>query len=150
MIIRELSSQASVDLLKRVHLGRLACAKANQPYVFPIGFAYHRDSLYCATTIGQKIEWMRENPLVAIEVDEIKNAQQWESVIVSGEYEELVDTPEMRDMRQLAWSVLQEANQLWWEPGYVKTVLGGAERPMLPLYFRIRIGRITGHRATND
>jgi nitroimidazol reductase NimA-like FMN-containing flavoprotein (pyridoxamine 5'-phosphate oxidase superfamily) len=149
MVIRELTTEASRDLLTRVHLGRLACAKANQPYVFPIFFAYHENSLYCAATIGQGIEWMRENPLVAIEVDEIDSAQQWESVIVSGRYEEFADTPETRDMRQLAWSLLQE-RKLWWEPGYAETIRRGAERPMVPLYFRIGIGRITGHRATKE
>ena len=150
MVIRELTDEASRNLLTRVHLGRLACARANQPYVFPIFFAYHENSLYCASTIGQKTEWMRENPLVAVEVDEIDSAQQWESVIVSGRYEEFADVPETRDMRQLAWSLLQEANALWWEPAYVQTILAGAERPIAPLYFRIRIGRITGHRATNE
>jgi nitroimidazol reductase NimA-like FMN-containing flavoprotein (pyridoxamine 5'-phosphate oxidase superfamily) len=149
MIIRELTRQASLDLLTRIRLGRLACARANQPYIVPIFFAYHENSLYCASTIGQKIEWMRENPLVAVEVDEIDSAQQWESVIVSGRYEELADTPETRDMRQLAWSLLQKHKQ-WWEPGYVETILGGAKRPMVPLYFCIRIGGITGHRATNE
>jgi nitroimidazol reductase NimA-like FMN-containing flavoprotein (pyridoxamine 5'-phosphate oxidase superfamily) len=104
-------------------------------------FAYHGNSLYCASTIGQKIEWMRENPLVAVEVDEIENAQHWESVIVLGRYEEILQTPEMRDRSQLAWSLLQE-HTLWWEPGYVETILGGAERPMAPLYFRIRIERM--------
>ncbi len=150
MVIRELTRQESLDLLTRIHLGRLACARANQPYVVPISFAYHYNSLYCATTIGQKIEWMRENPLVAVEVDEIFSAQQWESVIVSGRYEEFSDTPETRDLRQLAWGLLQETNKLWWEPGYVKTILGDAERPLAPLYFRIHIGRITGHRATKE
>jgi len=149
MVIRELTKQASLDLLTRVHLGRLAVAKANQPYVFPIHFAYRENSLYCATTVGQKIEWMRENPLVAIEVDEIDSPQQWESVIVSGRYEELADTPETRDMRQLAWSLLQE-RKLWWEPGYAKTIVRGAERPMVPLYFRIHIERMTGRRASRE
>ena len=149
MIIREMTRQDSVDLLIRVHLGRLACAKANQPYVFPIFFAYHQNSLYCASTIGQKIEWMRENPLVAVEVDEIDSAQQWESVFVSGRYEEFADTPEMRDKRQLAWSLLKKRG-LWWEPGYAKTILDSAERPIVPLYFSIRIERISGHRAIKD
>jgi nitroimidazol reductase NimA-like FMN-containing flavoprotein (pyridoxamine 5'-phosphate oxidase superfamily) len=56
----------------------------------------------------------------------------------------------MGDMRKLAWSLLQEANPLWWEPALAETILGGAERPMAPLYFRIGIGRITGHRATKE
>ncbi len=147
MVIRELTRQASLDL--RRALGRLACARANQPYVVPLFFAYHENNLYYASTIGQKIEWMCENPLVAVEVDEIENAQHWESVIVFGRYEEIADTPETRDTRQLAWSLLQK-HELWWEPGYVETILGGAERPMAPLYFRIRIGRITGHAATKE
>ena len=150
MVIRELTDEASRNLLTRVHLGRLACARANQPYVFPIFFAYHDNSLYFASTIGQGIEWMRENPLVAVEVDEIDSAQQWESVIVSGRYEEFSNTPETRDMRELAWSLLQKANALWWEPAYVHTILDGAERPIAPLYFRILIGNISGHRATKE
>jgi len=34
------------------------------------------------------------------------------------------------------------------EPAYVQTILNGAERPIAPLYFRILIGNISGHRAT--
>ena len=56
----------------------------------------------------------------------------------------------MEDMRQLTWSLLQKANQLWWEPAYVRTILSGVERPLAPLFFRIRIERITGHRATKE
>ena len=148
MVIRELTRQASLDLLTRIHLGRLACAKANQPYVFPIFFAYHEHGLYCVSTIGQKVEWMRENPLVSVEVDQIVSAQEWESVIISGRYEEFSDTPDSPD-RRLAWSLLQK-NKLWWEPGYVKTILGGKERPLVPVYFRICIERISGHRATRE
>ena len=138
-----------MDLLTRVRLGRLACAKASQPYITPIYFAYHENYLYSASTIGQKIEWMRENPLVAVEFDEIDSPQRWQCVIVSGRYEEFSDTPDMRDNRELAWQLLQE-RKIWWEPGYAKTILGNVERPMVPLYFRIRIERITGHRAGKD
>ena len=108
MIIRELTGQASLDLLSGSRLGRLACAKGNQPYVVPLFFAHHDSFLYCSSTLGQKIEWMRENPLVAVEVDHIESPQQWECVVVSGHYEELADAPEMRDKRQLAWSLLQK------------------------------------------
>jgi len=67
-------------------------------------------------------------------------------VVVLGRYEEIPQTPETRDERRLAWSLFQ-ARELWWEPGYVETILGGAERRMAPLYFRIRIEQITGHRG---
>lgn len=148
MVIRELTTDATLELLKRCHLGRLACAKSNQPYICPITFAYHANHLYCTSTIGKKIKWMRDNPLVAVLVDEIDTAQKWQSVVISGRYEELTDTPDMRDMRHLAWSLLQQINKRWWEPAYVKTMVGGVERPAAPLYFRICIDHMTGHRAT--
>jgi nitroimidazol reductase NimA-like FMN-containing flavoprotein (pyridoxamine 5'-phosphate oxidase superfamily) len=92
---------------------------------------------------------MRENPLVAIEVDEIKDPQHWESVLVMGRYEEIGNTSETYELRQFAWSLLQR-RKLWWEPAYVETVLDGKPRSNMPLYFRIRMERLTGHRASNE
>ena len=149
MVIREMTRQDSLDLLSRTGIGRLAFARANQPLVVPIFFSHHDDYLYCVSTIGQKIEWMRENPLIAVEVDEIKDPQHWESVLVTGQYEEIANTPETQELRQFAWSLLQR-RKIWWEPGYVETVLGAKPRPNVPLYFRIRMERLTGHRASNE
>jgi uncharacterized protein len=39
---------------------------------------------------------------------------------------------------------------LWWEPGYVETIFYGEPRPMEPVYFRLVIEEITGHRAVKD
>ncbi len=71
MLIQELSSQANLDLLARARLGRLACSQGSQPYVVPVYFAYADRSLYGFATLGKKIEWMRANPMVCIEVDEV-------------------------------------------------------------------------------
>ena len=114
MLIQELTRQACLELLARAHLGRLACAQGAQPYVVPFSFVYHHDCLYSFCTVGQKIEWMRANPLVSAETDEIVNTRQWASVIVSGRYEELPDTPEWSIEREMASKLLQE-NAMWWE-----------------------------------
>ena len=90
---------------------------------------------------------MRANPLVSAETDEIVNTRQWASVIVSGRYEELPDTPEWSIEREMASKLLQE-NAMWWEPGYVKTILHGRERSLVPLFYRIHITHITGRSAT--
>lgn len=71
MLIQELTRQASLDLLARTHLGRLACTQGARPYVVPVYFAYHNGYLYSFSTVGQKIEWMRANPLVCVEADEV-------------------------------------------------------------------------------
>ncbi len=149
MIIRQLSREASWTFLSRHHVGRLACAKASQPYVFPISYAAGEDgALYCVTAMGQKVEWMRENPLIALQVDEVHTPQQWESVIVTGRFEEIPGTTTARDSREHAWSLLQAANALWWEPGLAETHLADdAGHDTAALYFRIWVDHISGRHA---
>ena len=148
MLIQELPRQASLDLLARTRLGRLACAQGNQPYVVPIYFAAHQDYLYSFSTLGQKIEWMRANPLVCVEVDEVVSAQEWKTLIVFGRYEELPDLPEWQSARAVAHQLLKQY-AVWWEPAYVKTILHAGERPLVPIFYRIHIRQITGHGATS-
>jgi len=150
MLIKELTREECLDLLDRAHLGRLACAHESQPYVVPIYFAYDNDYLYSFSTVGQKIEWMLDNPKVCVETDEVTNSRQWLSVIVLGRYEELPDTPEWQPARAYAHRKLEQRNPIWWEPGYAKTLLHDTERPLMPSFYRIRIVQVTGHRASPE
>src|SRR6202521_4793488 len=95
MVIREMNREECLRVLARGRLARLACAHENQPYIVPVYLAYHEASacLYGFTTPGQKVEWMRANPLVCVEVDEVAAHDQWVSVIARGRYEELPETP---------------------------------------------------------
>ena len=167
MHIEELTRNASLHFLAGSRLGRLACANQSQPYITPFYFAYQDQWIYSFSTIGQKIEWLRANPLACVEVDEIASPQEWTSVIVFGRYEELAKTIDGQtpreipigrheeptksiddqDARELAFKLLQQ-HQLWWEPGYTRTVLHGTPRPLDPVYFRLSIDEISGHRAT--
>ena len=149
VLIEELTRQASLDLLARTRLGRLACAQGAQPYVVPSYFTYdaRNSHLYSFSTVGRKIDWMRANPLVCVEVDEVVSAQEWVSVIAFGRYEELPDTPEWRSARTFAYKLLQQ-HAMWREPASVKTIHPGPARPLLPIFYRIHVVQITGHRAT--
>lgn len=66
--------------------------------------------------------------------------------VVLGQFQELPETPEWLEERQKAWLRLQEHAD-WWTPGYSKTVVAGQERPMVPVFFRIRCDTLTGHRV---
>jgi uncharacterized protein len=46
-------------MLMNLGSGRLAWACNNRPYIVPICFACDADHLYCFSTLGRKIEWMR-------------------------------------------------------------------------------------------
>jgi nitroimidazol reductase NimA-like FMN-containing flavoprotein (pyridoxamine 5'-phosphate oxidase superfamily) len=146
MVIEDLPRDTCIDLLARKRLGRLACAQKGQPYVTPFFFAYHSEALYSFSTLGQKIAWMRLNPLVCVETDEIESPQHWASVIVFGHYEELPATAEFEPERKLAHSLL-EARPIWWEPGYAKLASNDQGRALELVHFRIHATRISGRRA---
>jgi nitroimidazol reductase NimA-like FMN-containing flavoprotein (pyridoxamine 5'-phosphate oxidase superfamily) len=146
MFIHEMTENECRTALERVNFGRLACARDNQPYVLPIYFSYDEKHLYGFSTLGQKIEWMRSNPLVCLEIDERTSHHQWMSVVVSGHYEELPDTPEFGCERVHAHEVLQK-RAMWWQPAYVATE---HREQLTPIFYRIHIKQMTGHRATPD
>jgi uncharacterized protein len=150
MIVSEMSKEECRDLLARVDFGRLATSYRNQPYVVPIYFAYdERDHLYGFTTLGRKVEWMRSNPLVCVEVEDIVSHFRWSSVVVLGRYEELPDTPAYRAARLQA-QVRLEKRALWWQTAYAAGQVRGESHPADALFYCIHIDEISGRRATAD
>jgi len=163
MIIREMGREECIRVLAGASFARLACSYENQPYVVPVYLAYHEPSgyLYGFTTPGQKVEWMRANPLVCIEVDEVESRDQWVSVVASGRYEELRASPrnkgaslraperprlvgedflawsapgrqrQCNDERELAWQILKTQPE-WWEPGCAVCVPRAGRDPTEP------------------
>ncbi len=149
MIVREMSEEECRDLLARLEFGRLATVSQNQPYIVPIYFAYEREHLYGFTTLGRKVEWMRANPLVSVEVDDIVSHFHWSSVVVLGRYEELPDAPAYRELRLQA-QVRLERRALWWQTAYAAGQVRGGSHPANALFYRIHIDEITGRRAMTD
>ena len=128
LIIREMSPEEARDLVARNRLARLACSLNDQPYVVPMHYAYAENNLYSFSSVGQKIEWMRKNAKVCVQVDEFIRAQQWSSVVIVGTFEELPDRIGWKNQRERAWSLLQRRAS-WWEPGGVKPVGAPAGEP---------------------
>lgn len=176
-MIREMSKEECVRVLTGVRLMRLACASANQPYVIPVYLAYHQPfggepCLYGFTTIGQKVDWMRTNPLICVEYDDLASDTQWVSVIVFGHYEELPavparyvgrfpehrdaepsaivpDAPERTTETLLAHDLL-ETRAMWWEPAFTARAAlaqGNLAKGLSPIYYKVRIDQVTGYKS---
>ena len=86
MLIHELSTDDCASVLRRNDLGRLGCAHFDQPYIVPIHFSFDEDRncLYAFSAMGQKIDWMRDNPKVCLEVEEIADKNNWTTILVIG------------------------------------------------------------------
>jgi len=145
-MINEISNQDCRAVLTRSSIGRLGCALDNQPYVVPIYFAYEADYVYILSTFGQKIEWMRANPKVCIQVDEIANQSQWVSVIANGIFEELPE-PQYSTERAHARSLLQKRHN-WWLNALAERQTKLNDVLIEPLFFRIHTDSMSGLRAT--
>ena len=149
MLINELTAKECREFLARASFGRLACAKEGEPYIVPIYFAYERGHLYGFSTFGRKIEWMRSNPRVCVEIDDVPNYFRWTSVIASGRYEELPDEPEHRAERDHARMLLEE-RFLWWQTAYAAMELRNESGREGYLFYCIHIESVTGRKATPD
>ncbi len=145
MVIDEMTEKECVALATRSSLARLACALDNQPYIIPIQFAYDSGYIYALATFGQKIEWMRENPKVCAAIDEIVSESQWSSVVVTGEYEELVE-PRHTNERKHARELLEKRSR-WWQVAFAERQAKEGDHLVDPIFFRIKVTSITGLRA---
>ena len=149
MLIHEMTFEECQDALTRATLARLACEMDGQPYAVPVYMIYDGNCLFGISTMGYKIDCMRANPLVCVEIDEIKSQNQWMTVVVCGRYEELPDTPEYKALRAHAHELLQ-SRAMWWEPACVTVANREYPESMAPIFYRIHIGQLTGRQASPD
>lgn len=159
MNIREMTRLECIALLRSARLGRLACVRDNRPYVVPIHFAFGDDFIFSFSLPGKKVEWMRGNPHVCLQVDNVGSVHGWKSVVVDGVFEDLPKVPALDRTapaidqlapvldheREFAWSLLQKhAN--WWEPGSLN--LGATLATAgSHLFYQIKIETISGRQA---
>ncbi len=69
--------------------GRLACLFADQPYLIPVTYVFANGYVYGQTNEGAKLEFIRLNPNVCLEVSRIISQGKWQSVVLTGQFEEL-------------------------------------------------------------
>jgi hypothetical protein len=137
------------ELLQRVSVGRLACSFDDQPYVVPVGFSYEQpDYIYIFSTLGKKIMWMRRNPKVCLQVDEIGSRSNWTSVVLTGRYVELQE-PRYTAVREHAMERLAQYSQ-WWETPLAERREQMTDVSIETVFFRINVETITGLRGVPE
>jgi len=86
--------RAAIDaLLARQVVARLAYTHRDRVDIEPIHYVYLDSWLYLRTQPGTKLSTLIHNPWVALEVDEVRALDDWESVVVRGRLQLLDDGP---------------------------------------------------------
>ena len=148
MAMKEMSEQECREVLRRARIGRLGCAFDNRPYVVPISIACEENYIYSFSTAGQKIKWMRANPRVCVQTDEISEQARWVSVIANGEYQELCE-PQFEIERAHARKLL-ESQHRWWLNALAERQMRVGDELVAPLFFRIRIESLSGLQSMDE
>jgi uncharacterized protein len=146
MTIHELTPAECREILELTTVARLACARDGQPYVVPVSLHFDAagDCFYGFSTVGQKIDWMRENPKVCVLIERIVDKFHWSTIVVLGRFEEIGESPRHSNARRRANELFQQRPQ-WWLPGAGKLAAG--EEHSVPVVYRVLIERISGRRA---
>jgi nitroimidazol reductase NimA-like FMN-containing flavoprotein (pyridoxamine 5'-phosphate oxidase superfamily) len=145
VLVEEMTAEDCRKVMSSAAFGRLGSVQDGQPYVVPVSFAADREYAYLFSMPGRKVDSMRKNPRVCLEVDRVSSQTLWMSIVVLGRYEELPDTPESRPDRMRAQELLS-GHPSWWLPGAV-TEADRAPENAQPIFYRIYMEHLTGRRS---
>jgi uncharacterized protein len=145
MRIIAMSQAECSDLLTRISTGRLGCSLDDQPYVVPVSFSYEPDRLYIFSTLGKKVKWMRQNPKVCLQADEVGSGSNWMSVVVTGKYLELSE-PRYTAEREHAMERLAQYSE-WWRNPLAERREQISDLSIESIFFRIDTESMSGLRT---
>lgn len=103
--VREMGNGEIKKVLARVGYGHLACSHNDEPYVVPIHYVWDASKIYIYTTEGKKTEIIGANPKVCLQVEEVVDGTDWQSVVVNGEAERVTDRKEREKAVKLIRSI---------------------------------------------
>ena len=146
-MIKNLQGKTSLDILRKNYIGRLAYISKGKPYLIPITYYYDDDnnSIISYTSEGHKIESMRINRTVSLQVDEITSVNRWRSVLVHGLFEELEQIDAKFQLHVFAEGVKKVIAERDKEnPHFIGEFSSKLKGEGSPVVYRIKMQEITG------
>ncbi len=89
-MIMNLNENEARELLHDQKFGHLGCIlESGEPYVVPVNYLFKDNGIYIHVLPGQKLDAMRINHKICLQVDKIEDSSRWQSVIAFGEFQEI-------------------------------------------------------------
>lgn len=89
-MIGNLDEREAKELLNEQKFGHLGCVlETGEPFVVPVNYLYKDGEIYIHSLPGKKIDSLRANGKLCLQVEKIVDVYKWQSVIVFGEYQEV-------------------------------------------------------------
>jgi len=144
---KDLETRECIELLSNNYVGHLAFISQREPSVIPITYYYDQENnaIIGYSAKGHKIDAMRTNSMVSLEVEEIKSVNNWKSAHVHGTFEELKGIDAKYLLHKFAQNVKKLiAQKEGSHPEFISEFSSKIHGEGIPIVYRINIQEITG------
>jgi nitroimidazol reductase NimA-like FMN-containing flavoprotein (pyridoxamine 5'-phosphate oxidase superfamily) len=153
-MIRVLETQECKHLLSKNYIGNLSYIFGEGPFIVPITYFFDAENnvIIGYSAEGHKIDAMRKNSNVALNISEIGNINHWKSVLVHGNFEELSGSTALAKLHQFSLGVKALiVNKELRKLDFISQFSSKISMDDIPIIFQINITKITGKiRAYTD
>ena len=149
-MIKSLKEKECKRILSQNYIGHLGYIYQDKPFVIPITYFYKENQIICYSGEGHKIQALRKQSNVALEVSEIESSNHWQSAIVHGFYQELEGSNAKAQLHEFSLGVKdvimrKELRDL----DFISEFSARINTNDLPIVFVININEVTGKMRRN-
>jgi nitroimidazol reductase NimA-like FMN-containing flavoprotein (pyridoxamine 5'-phosphate oxidase superfamily) len=137
--MESLDREQALEVLETAPVAHLGMIHEGEPYVTPMSFVVSGGRVLFRTMAGRKLEALRENPVVCIEISRFdEETGEWKSAIVKGRAEEV----EEDELKQTTIAMLLRK----YEKVMGSPLSSGGVQPLagLPHFIMVEIDEVTG------
>ena len=146
-MIKDLARKDCLFIFKHNYIGHLAYISLNRPCIIPMTYYFHEkeNTIICYSGEGHKINAMRKNNSISLEVAEIDSVNNWKSVVAHGSFKELKGIDAKSQLHAFSLGVQEiimakEKRDL----NFISEFSAKIYKEEVPIVFLIKIDEITG------
>lgn len=146
-MFRTLTEKESIMLLMLNYIGNLSYIRRDKPFIAPITYFFDMENsvIIGYSAEGHKIEAMRKNKNVSLNVLEVDSVNSWKSVLAHGVFEELFGSAAKAKLHKFSLGVkdliiTKEHRKL----DFISEFSSKIYKDNMPVVFQIKVEEITG------
>ncbi|WP_179336688.1 pyridoxamine 5'-phosphate oxidase family protein [Winogradskyella ludwigii] len=146
-MFRTLTEKESIALLMLNYIGSLSYIHRDKPFVVPITYFFDMENsvIIGYSGEGHKIDAMRKNKNVSMNVLDIDSVNSWKSVLVHGTFEELSGSASKAKLHQFSLGVKDLIiNKEFKKLDFISEFSSKINSDKMPVVFQINVIEITG------
>lgn len=146
-MFENLEEKEAEFILENNYIGHLGYIYENRPYVVPITYFFdiENNAIICYSDDGHKMNAMRKNNIVSLQVGEIEAVNQWKSILVHGIFEQHFGSDAKAYLHKFSLGIkdiiIEKEHR---KVNFISDFSSEIYKDGFPIVFLIKINEITG------